>query len=115
LESVESGHGSSDTNSATGGDSFHKDWEIESERIEDASAAIEMAAGSFQKFLNTKGHTEKQFSYDDICDYLEYGEVGGPTIPLEQKKEKIKKLDDLKREWQAALERDEEGRVIYQL
>jgi len=49
---------SSDTNSATGGDSFHKDWEIESERIEDASAAIEMRR-ELPKFLNTKGHTEK--------------------------------------------------------
>lgn len=116
LESMESGHSSSDADpAAEEGDSFHKDWEIGNERAGEAVGAIEMAAGSFQKFLNIKGYTETEFSYEDIYDYLERGEVGGPTTPLEQKKEKTNKLNELKIEWQAGLERDEDGRVVYQL
>jgi hypothetical protein len=116
LESVESGRGSSDANPTAGADNFHKDWEIGNERAEDAATVIEFKAASFQKFLSAKGYTEKQFSYNDIYDYLEYGEVhGDPTVPSEQKREKTKELDNLKTEWQVGLERDEDGRVVYQL
>jgi len=112
LEAVESGDTSTESILRGGASdtpklNFHEEWHRGNERAEREQMGVEIETENFEKFLRAKGFSETKYSYNDIYDFVEQGEVRGDPFKdsrtSEQRKAITAELQALETEWKASL------------